>query len=133
MHRHHASLLATVFVLSFGGCSDTKAPTRSSTFENDVRQSGDVHVDSHFRNGRYVHEHARTQPDSVKTNNYSHPGNSNPWPKDKAVAKQAEHDATLKAIKPMLDEFQAARDRGMSDKDAYEHARNKTGIDVTFD
>ena len=125
--------LISVALISHAGCSDSNPRPRPTTFEDRVRASGDVHVDSHFRNGKYVHEHARTQPDSVTENNYSHRSNNNPWPKDTESAKQAEYDATMKAISPFLDEFQSARDRGMSDEGAYKHARNKTGIDLTFD
>ena len=133
MKCQFCSCCVAAAIASLIGCSDSKPSLPTSEFEARVRASGDVHVDSHFRNGRYIHEHARTQPDSSQTNNYSYRGNKNPWPKDKDAAKQAEYDATMKAISPFLDELQAARVRGMSDEDAYLHARNKTGIDLTFD
>lgn len=111
------------------GCTDNSA-SAPNTFENRVRSTGDVHVDAHTRNGTYIPEHARTQPDHLRSNNFSQPGNVNPWEKEQQANAKKE---TLKAIDPFLNEFDAAQKRGMSDQDAYEHARNKTGIDLKFD
>ena len=42
--------------------------------------AGDVFVRGHFRsNGTYVQPHYRSAPDSQRWNNYSYPGNVNPY------------------------------------------------------
>lgn len=43
-------------------------------------QAKDVYVRGHYRsNGSYVEPHIRTRPDTWRSNNYSYPGNTNPY------------------------------------------------------
>lgn len=45
-----------------------------------IARGNDVHVNGYYRsNGTYVQPHVRTAPDHTPTNNYSYPGNTNPY------------------------------------------------------
>jgi len=45
-----------------------------------VQRSGDVHVNGYYRrDGTYVQPHMRSAPDGNPYNNYSYPGNVNPY------------------------------------------------------
>lgn len=45
----------------------------------------DVHVKGHYRkDGTYVQDHYRTKPDNNPYNNYSYPGNTNPYTGERA-------------------------------------------------
>ncbi|MBA3921276.1 MAG: hypothetical protein H0X31_06065 [Nostocaceae cyanobacterium] len=47
---------------------------------NQVVSKPDVYIHGYQRkNGVYVHSHHRSQPDGIKSNNWSHKGNVNPY------------------------------------------------------
>lgn len=112
-------------------------PRPTPTFEEQVEASGDVHVDGHMRNGRWIEEHARSQPDGLRSNNYSYPGNTNPWKPNtrsqQSSSSDEELEATMRGIRPLLRAFDEGKRAGLSDDEAYRRASENTRIRLVFD